>query len=135
MQIAAAMMHEDDLITGSVAVKFALCFAGPAAADRHIPIGHQRKAAIDEVAPGGDILALEVVMPEHLAFNNLHRHDACWLHLADTGGGPKVIADGVGPLEADGGNDFFVIDAFVLEAGRDFVFDMMFTGMDPRRRY
>ena len=86
-------------------------------------------------SPAGFIAPdLEMMMPQHVLLDGFDGDRAGGLDLADARRRPEVVDDAVGPAEAGGGDDFFVVDALVAIAGFAAVLDVPLAGIEPSWR-
>ena len=121
-QLAAALVDEDHLVGGAVAIQFRLRLDRPAAPQGHVGVGEHRQSARDGVAARLHLPGLEVMMPQHRLLDHVKRPGAGRLDLADACGRPEVVGDAVRPAKAGRRDDFLVVDAFAAIAGLDAVF-------------
>src|SRR5262249_51053233 len=117
-------MHEYDFIAGGVAIKFLLRRGRPAPPEGHVGIAQQGHPAGDRVAAGGQPAALEVVVPQRRFGNRLDDHLPGGFDVADSCRWTEMIDDAVGPTEAGGGDDLFVINALAAVAGLHAMLDV-----------
>ena len=76
---ALALVDEDHLVGGGIAIEFRLWLGRPAARHHHVGVEQQRDAAGDRVAGSGHASALEVMMAQHRLLDGLERGGASGL--------------------------------------------------------
>jgi len=111
-------MNKNQLIGLSIAIEFPLRIHGSTARKYAVLIEEQGGSTGDSVSTCWQVVGSKVDMSQGIAVGLDQRHAFERLYLQNASRRTKMVRDAVTATEALGGDDFFIVDAFVLVSGR-----------------